>query len=236
MRLGWRQTDVAAKARVSATTVRRIERGELDSVPFRTVRAVLRPLEIDARLVARWRGGDLDRLMDEDHATLVGIVAQLLEGAGWTVQPEVSFAVYGERGSIDLLAWHPPSRTLLVVEIKTSLNSVEETLRVQDAKVRLAARVAKERFGWDAAEVAWMLALPDDTTSRRRVARHDAVLARTHPMRGRTARAWLAAPRRRTGLLLFLATDGRSPIPPRRRVRRRRAAPAPRPRATSPLA
>src|SRR4029079_17838803 len=85
--------------------------------------------------------GDIDRVADEGHAALVGLVAALLEGLGWQVRPEVSFSVFGERGSIDLVAWHPTARILLVVEVKTSLNSVEETLRRHDLKVRLFSPV-----------------------------------------------------------------------------------------------
>jgi hypothetical protein len=58
----------------------------------------------------------------------------------------VSYSVYGERGSIDLLAWHPAIRTLLVIEVKTEVSSVEAMLRKHDEKVRLAPRVAAERF------------------------------------------------------------------------------------------
>ena len=44
--------------------------------------------------------------------------AELLQSLGWQTRSEVSYSVYGERGSIDVLAWHAPSRTLLVVEVK----------------------------------------------------------------------------------------------------------------------
>ena len=53
-----------------------------------------------------FRGADLDRLLDEGHAALVGAVASRLASLGWEVRPEVSFAVYAERGSIDLVEWH----------------------------------------------------------------------------------------------------------------------------------
>ena len=223
LRLGWRQTDVAARAGVSQTTVCRVEHGRLETVQVGLVRAVLRALEIDLALDARWRGGELDRLADEDHAALVGRIAQVLEATGWLVQAEVSYSIYGERGSIDLLAWHSGSRILLVVEVKTTLNSIEETLRRHDVKVRLAGAVAKERFGWDPTAVARMLALPDESTARRRVARHDAVLGRTYGLRAREVRQWLRDPRGGPGMLTFL-----SPIPgesgrrrgSRRRVRR----------------
>ena len=223
MRLDWRQEDVAARAGVGASTVCRIERGQLERVRLSTLRAVLKVLEIELQLLPRWRGGDLDRLADEGHAALAGIVASGLEAAGWTVQPEVSFSVYGERGSIDLLAWHAPTRTLLVVEVKTSLNSVEETLRRQDVKVRLAAGIARERFGWASKSVAWLLALPDDVTARRRVARHGRLFDRAYPLRGQAARTWLHHPAGASGLLVFHSSRApggvRARLAPRRRVR-----------------
>ncbi len=212
------------RARVSQSTVCRVEHGRLDRLQVGTVRAVLRALEIDLSLDPRWRGGELDRLVDEDHAALVGRIAHVLETAGWTVRPEVSYSVYGERGSIDVLAWHPASRVLLVVEVKTTLNSIEETLRRHDAKVRLARAIAAERFGWEAAAVARMLALPDDTTSRRRVARQDGVLGKVYPARGRAVTAWLKSPTGDPGMLTFLSAipgeTGRAGRRGRRRVRK----------------
>jgi Holliday junction resolvase-like predicted endonuclease len=68
--------------------------------------------------------------------------------------------VYGERGSIDLLAWHEATRTLLVVEVKTEVASIEATLRKHDEKVRLARRVAADRFGWQATVTSRLLVLP----------------------------------------------------------------------------
>jgi transcriptional regulator with XRE-family HTH domain len=230
LRLAWRQCDVAAKAGLSRSTVQRIERGQLDKMALAHVRAVLRALDMDLELVPRWRGGELDRIADEGHAALVGLVADILENDGWTVVSEASFSIYGERGSIDLLAWHAPTRTLLVVEVKTSLNSVEETLRRIDVKVRLAPRIARERFGWEPISVGSLLALPDDAASRRRVARHDPVLRRAFPIRGREARTWVRSPAGPAGVLLFLSDALRAGrirrIAPRRRVRRRVSQPS----------
>jgi hypothetical protein len=78
---------------------------------------------LDAWLVAevRWRGAALDRLLDEDHATIVALVVSLLTAYGWETRVELTYSEFGERGSFDILAWHAPSRTLLVIEIKTDL-------------------------------------------------------------------------------------------------------------------
>jgi len=42
-----------------------------------------------------------------------------LRGHGWLVAAEASFNRYGERGSIDVLAFHPADRVVLVVEVKS---------------------------------------------------------------------------------------------------------------------
>ena len=223
-RLDLRQSDVAALAGVDQSVVSDIEAGRLGSVRVAAVHAVAAAVGAELVQSLRWRGGELDRLLDEGHAALVGAGAVLLERLSWATAPEVSFAVYRESGSIDLLALHGPSQSLLVVEVKTELTSVEEMLRRHDVKSRLAARVARERLGWDARTVSRLLVLPDASTPRRRVARHGAVLDRAYPLRGTDARAWLRTPTGAVGALLFLSSmaggHGRNGPVTRRRVRR----------------
>jgi hypothetical protein len=163
-------------------------------MPLRRVRAIARALDAEVVVTLRWRGGDLDRVMDEGHATLVGRIAALLEASGWVTRTEVSYSVYGERGSIDLLAWHPMTRTLLVVEVKTELTSVEATLRKHDEKVRLGRRIASERFDWHAKSVSRLLVLPNLSTPRRHVERHSRVMETAYPMRSAAVRTWIRAP------------------------------------------
>lgn len=225
-RLGWRQVDLADRAGVSQSLVSLIERGRIEAVAVGKLVAVLRALDADLVLLARWRGGDLDRLLDEAHAGLVGLAAGLLAEAGWTTQVEVTYSIDRERGSIDLLGWYPHTATLVVVEVKSELVSIEETLRRHDAKARLAARIAADRFGWRPHAVARLLVLPEGTTPRRRVARHDAVLRRAYPLRGLEARAWLASPGSADASLVFLSSPdtntarGRRGSPTRKRIRR----------------
>ena len=216
-----RQQDLGDAAGVSQDMVSLIERGHLDRVSIRTLVRLLAALEADLNLVVRWRGGDIDRLLDEGHASLVARAAATLERAGWAVLPEVTFAIYADRGSMDLLGWHATSATLLVVEVKTELTSIEETLRTHDMKVRVARRVALERTGWRGGSVARMLVLPDTSTARRRAARHAALLARQYPLGGDVARSWLRIPSGTAGLLVYLSPTnhhrGRcGPISPRR--------------------
>ena len=209
---------------MSQDLVSLVERGRIEDVSVRALRRHARALGAELRVELWFRGGELDRLMDEGHAALVGAVARRLEALGWETRPEVSFAVFGERGSIDLVAWHAPSGTLLVIEVKTELTSMEETLRRHDAKVRLAAAVVEERFGWRARRVARLLILPDASTPRRQARRHDAVLRSAYPVRGAALRSWLRSPSGSAAGLAFVSptSDGRGASRPvsRKRIRR----------------
>ena len=223
-RLGITQTTLADRATCSQSTISLIERGRLDGVSPPTLRRVLRELDAELVLLVRWRGGGLDRLLDERHAGLGEAVSQLLTADGWEVVPEVSFSIFGERGSIDLLAWHAATRTLLVIELKSELTSIEETLRRHDAKVRLASRIAEERFGWRPVAVGRLLVLPEGRTPRRHVERHATLFQRSYPARNVTVRRWLRDPAGLpiAGLWFLSASDGASAMRvagPRKRIR-----------------
>lgn len=204
---------MARRAGVSQGVVSLLERGHLEEVSLAKLRAIARALDAEFVVQLRWRGGDLDRLLDEGHASLVGAIVDLLKQSGWHVRVEVSYAVYAERGSIDVLAWHPGSRTLLVVEVKTELVSVEETLRKHDEKVRLASAIARQQLHWQTTSVARILVLPELSTARRRVERHRSAMGSAYPMRGPQLRRWLAAPDGGASGLLFLAVATRRPGP-----------------------
>ena len=181
-------------------------------------------LDVRAVLSVQWRGGELDRLLDEGHAAVGGACAELLRPLGWEVLSEVTFSEYGERGSIDLLAWHAATRTLLVIEIKTAITSAEETLRRHDVKVRLAPRICRERFGAAPQAVGRLLVLADTSANRVRVARLGPLIDGAYPIRGRTLRNWLARPAGSVGGLLYLNTapSGATRLRPKR-VRSARA-------------
>ena len=119
LRRGWRQTDVAARAHVSRALVSLLERGHIEQVAVGTLREVALALEVQIDVTARWRGGELDRLLTADHAALHEAIARHFAGlSGWEIAPEVTFNVYGERGVIDILAWHAAGRALLIIELK----------------------------------------------------------------------------------------------------------------------
>jgi transcriptional regulator with XRE-family HTH domain len=221
-----RQVDLGAVAGLSQELISRIELGYADATSLRVLRSIAQALGATVRVELRWRGASLDRLLDEGHAVLSGVTAARLRRLGWQVEVEATYAHFGERGSIDLLAWRPPGY-VLVVELKTELASIEQTFRRLDEKVRLAPLIARDRFGWTCDQVSRLVVMSEDRTSRRRVARHEAVIDAVLPMRGSSVRRWLRAPTQRMAGLLFMtpttrAGDRSSPAQIRR-VRRQRS-------------
>jgi transcriptional regulator with XRE-family HTH domain len=205
-RRGLRQSDVAALVGASQSAISKAERGHIATLPLGTLRRYFAAVDAGFQGSVIWRGGGLDRLLDERHAAIVGLTAQILQARSWEVVIEATYAVYGERGSIDILAAHIPSRTLLVVEVKTELTSIEQLGRKVDEKVRLARqRLCRDRFGWAPMYVGRLLVLPDLDSRRRAVERHSPVLKIAFPARGPEVRTWLRRPSADIGGILFVA-------------------------------
>ncbi len=130
IRRGMRQVDLAVAAKVSASTISRIERGHLTSFSVSTLRAVGAVVDLRLTVELRGRGGDLDRMLSAGHSRLHESVVRALsrEFGAWSYHSEVSFSIWGERGVIDLVMWHAAQRALLLVELKTELTDVNELL------------------------------------------------------------------------------------------------------------
>ncbi|MGH2446709.1 MAG: hypothetical protein ACRDGD_11845 [Candidatus Limnocylindria bacterium] len=156
-----------------------------------------------------WHGPELDRLLDAAHAALSAAVKSRLERWSWIVEVEVTYSRYGERGRIDLLAWHPATGILLVVEIKTDFVDVQALLGTLDAKARLGRHVA-ERFGWKVRTVIPAIVFTEDRTIRNRLGRVVALFDR-FGLRGRAAISWLRNPGTAPSGLLWFVTGVEAP-------------------------
>jgi transcriptional regulator with XRE-family HTH domain len=199
----WRQGDLAARAGVSRWIVMRIERGRIAGVPLAKIRQVAAALDSRVDLTARWHGGDLGRLINGRHAAMHEVMARFLaRESRWVIEPEVSFAIWGERGTIDILGWHPEAGALLVVELKTELVDLNELLATLDRKRRLATQIAETR-GWAPACIGVWVVIADSRTNRRAVANHSAAIRNKLPTDGRMGR-WLHQPSGALGALSFL--------------------------------
>lgn len=157
-----------------------------------------------------WHGEGFDRLLDAAHADLTESTLHLLRDSGWEVATEVSFNVRGERGTIDILAVHHPTKSLLVIEIKSVVPDLQAMLGTLDRKVRLAVGIARER-GWRIDTVSRLLVFPDDRTARRRVDQHAATFEAVLPSRTAAVRRWLRSPTGSMAGLLFLI-DGHEAV------------------------
>jgi len=206
---------------MSASEISRIERGRAMARTLENLDGVVQAL--GARLSVRilWQGEELDRLLDRDHAGMVDATLRQLERSDWSAIPEVTFKAAGERGSIDVLAWHASTETLLVVEIKSVVPDIQATLAGLDRKARLGPLVGRER-GWAPRHVARLLVLPADRTCRRRVDVFATTFDRALPTRTAAVKRWLRSPSGPLAGILFL--PDLPPTQARQRVRRTRAA------------
>ena len=221
VRRGWRQSDVASRAKVSASVVSAIEHGRLDQVAPATLRRVAAVLGIRLEMTVRLPHGEVDRLLNAGHAALHEELARYLDTLpGWLHAPKVSFAVYGERGVIDILAYHQPTRSLLVIELKTELVALEDLLATMDRRLRLAARIARDR-GWEASTVSAWVVFAESDTNRRRARSLGSVLRSAFPADGRKMRSWLQRPVGSIRALSFWANFGESTTQQRKSTRQR---------------
>ena len=200
----WTQDQLAAKAHISRAAVWRMERGQADRVAVHVLVRVAAALgaRIDVRLL--WQGEGLDRLLDAGHAELVERTLELLADKDWLVATEVSFNVRGERGSIDVMAFHPASGSLLVIEIKSVVPDMQAMLGGIDRKGLLGRDIASER-GWRVKTVTRLLVLPDERTARRRVEGHGATFRTALPARTVEVRRWIQDPKGTMDGVLFLS-------------------------------
>lgn len=201
-----RQDDVAGKARLGVKRISRLEHGHVDELGVLELRAIARALDIRLELVPRWRGADLDRMLDARHASLHEELAARLERCpGWESAAEVSFSIFGERGVIDRLAYHRGAQMLSVFELKSVLADISGLMGQTDRYCRLAPIVARDR-GWAPVRAVscWVL-VADTDTNRRRLAAHSAVLRGSYPADGRRLRRWLKDPVDRVSGLGFIA-------------------------------
>ena len=103
-RLGLTQRALAHAADVPREDVISVEAGRLGQLPFDRTRRMFEAVGARARPAVWWNGAAADRLLDERHAFFVERSVRAYARRHWETAVEVSFADYGERGSIDILA------------------------------------------------------------------------------------------------------------------------------------
>jgi transcriptional regulator with XRE-family HTH domain len=192
---GEAQAVVSARAGVSQSAYSRAERGLVSGLTVATLGRVASALDAELVVELRYRGGGIDRLIDRVHAALVEHVVKHLRSAGWEPVLEFSFNVFGERGSVDILAWHAATRTLLIVEVKSRFTDLQAMLLSLSRKLRLVPDEARRELGWDAIAISRIVVAPGSTENRNVLEQHQATFDTVLPTRAPAIRRWLRAPK-----------------------------------------
>jgi transcriptional regulator with XRE-family HTH domain len=96
------------------------------------------------------------------HARCVGYLARRLRRLGWETASEVEIVHGRSHGWIDLLAFDPRTRTLLIIEIKTRIDDLGGIERQMTWYERVAYESAI-RLGWSPRRtLSWLVALASD--------------------------------------------------------------------------
>lgn len=186
--------------------VSRVESGCLECTTLRVVRRVAMAVGVSVPFAPQWRGADLAKLLDARHSELICAVVERLTREGWTCRPEHTFNEWGERGSIDILAWHEQSRAVLCLEIKTRLVDLQDLLSAEDRKRRLAPTLAR-KMGWQPLVAGSVLVLPEEHWARNAVERQKPVFDSKFPARTMQLRRWLRNPSGNVAGIWFLANS-----------------------------
>lgn len=226
LRRGWRQVDLEAAGGIDQTSQSRLEGGRLAGFTLRALRAAVTPLGMEVRLQAIGPPYSLREPRDAVHARLVELVAAMLRRGGWTVLPEYTFNHFGERGSVDLVAWHPRRRALLIVEVKSRIIDIQELLSAFNRKLRIVPITVRTTRGWNPIAVGHVLVVAEGTSQRRMIRAYATTFTSVLPASGRAIRAWLKDPVGHLAGVWFQpptpAGHGKRPSPGSRRIRRPR--------------
>lgn len=183
--LGWTQRELASRIGVSQAYISKLENGRRKNLTFEGVERVLAAM--GARLVVSIDApylGDRVRQREPAHSRCSAHVASALRRAGWQVATEVEIGGDRSRGWIDVLAFHPASGLLVVIEIKTEihdLGAIERSLNWYEREAWAAAR----RLGWRPRYVVGSLLLLATEANDQRVRANSGPIDAGYPLRAR---------------------------------------------------
>lgn len=183
--IGWTQKELGARAGLSQSEVSRVERGHCLDLTFGTAERLLRAMgarlviSVDTPLLR-----DRQRQREPAHARCSAYIASKLRHAGWEVATEVEVGGDRSRGWIDLLAYHPVTGWLLVIEVKTEihdLGAIERSLGWYERDAIVAAR----RLGWQPRYAIGCLLLLATAANDARTSANRMPIGAGFPMRAR---------------------------------------------------
>lgn len=192
--VGWSQAELAQRAATSQSTVSRLESGCANQVEVGVLVRIFGALGVRGALALDAPHlRDRRRQRDPVHARLVAYAAHRLERARWHVATEVPIGHPIPKGWIDLLAYRPIDRALLIAELKGDLPDVGELQRQVGFYARAAASVAGP-MGWRFERLAVVVLALDSDAIAERVAANHRLIGRAFPGRVADLEAWVKSP------------------------------------------
>ena len=172
--VGWPQKRLGTEVGQTQGWVSRVENGRIENLTIDSAERLLGAM--GARLVITVDApflGDRQRQRDPAHARMSAHVARHLRRQGWLVETEVEFGSHRSHGWIDVLAFHPPTGILLVIELKTEIHdmgAIQRSIRWYEREAWRAAR----RFGWrPGKQVGCLLLLATEANDARSTSNRD---------------------------------------------------------------
>lgn len=191
---GWSQDTLAARVRTSQSTIARLESGQLAFLDATLVSRVFAVLGIRSAFDARTLGlASRREQRDVVHAACEAHVARRLGAAGWEPRLELEIGSGRWRGWIDLLAYRPLDRALLLGEIKSELDDFGRIERTLGWYEREAPAVA-ERLGWHPATLRTALIVLVTDENDERLTRNAALLGQSFAGTAADLARWVAEP------------------------------------------
>lgn len=175
--------------------VSEIERALVPDLPLATALRLLNALDVRVELRLFAPTAAAPPVRDRAHARCVGYVARRLGEAGWLVATEVEVGDERWRGFIDLLAFHPVERVLLVIEVKVDLDDIGAVDR-QLGRYERYAWPAAHALGWRPRALTGALLLLATDANDRRLVEHRIYLDRRFQVRASALRVLLVDPQR----------------------------------------
>jgi transcriptional regulator with XRE-family HTH domain len=201
------QQELAARSRVTQSRISRIERGRCPTVRYAEVDRLFVTLGVRYRIDASLATA-APFVRDAVHIRCATYAQRRLEADGWLVRREVRVGDGRHIGWIDLVAFHPLARVLLVIEIKTELRDLGAIERSLNGYLRDVRAVASS-FGWRPRAMSPVLLVLTTATNDEAIRANRAVLDAAFPGRAADLRRLVSG--RPTDRERFIATiDPRS--------------------------
>jgi transcriptional regulator with XRE-family HTH domain len=221
------QQELANAASVSRSHIAGIETGRVDP-SLDLVWAIADRLGLELQFIGRPPRVVEARRGDLVHARCSGFIDRRMQRAGWETIREVEVAGGRSHGWIDLLAFEPRSKTLIIIEVKTRLDDIGAVERQLGWYEREVLDIVRS-LGWRPRRtITWLILLASDEVETQ-VSIHRELLRTSFPARAPAMRRLLvdgSAVTTRRGLALIDPSSRRAQwLIPTRSDGRRSAAP-----------